>query len=409
MKAKIMSHIEEGRLHAYLDGQLPARERTEVEAHVAECAQCRARLDAAEELARASHAILSQVDPGPARPVPWREIESRGAARSRKPRRGVWLDPRLAWAATIALAFAVGWLARDVQVPADVGDVATRPLVRETTDSVEAFADESTLALKETEPSGAAESKLERPTTSSETAKAALSPPERERVDRVGDRAAAAPVRAADAAGGTPTPAAQTPTPAAEEGQFRRRSEEEEARRRVDEEARRRVDVARQEGERAYAAPMALRREADSLVLGAGVPLEEIRVHALYVEGVTAAEGAAFLAIEPSVAATWLGAPLRTLPGFTLERAEVAPGAAVRGGVGGLPAVRLLYRDEAGRTVTLLQQRIDSEDAARDTTPVLVVPPSGPNAYRWTDGDVVLTLSADLAADSLRALAARVR
>lgn len=388
-----MSHIEEGRLHAYVDDQLPEQERSEIETHVAECAQCRARLDAAEELVRASRAILGQVDPGPGQPAPWPEIEARGAARSHGPRRGVWLDPRLAWAATIALAFAVGWLARDVQAPGGVGDVSwTQPLVRERTDSIEAFVDEPTLASKETEPPGAAEAQPERPATPSEVAKTETPPSQPELAEREQDR----------------DDAAQAPSPPAE-SKARRRADAE-APRPAEEEARRRADVARRdEGERAYAAPMALGRQTDSLALGAGVALDEITVHALRVEGATIAEDAGFLGIEPSAAATWLGAPSRTLPGLALERAEVGPGSAVRGGVEGLPAVRLVYRDDAGRTVTLLQQHVEVDTDTPDTIPTLLVPPSGPNAYRWTDGAYLLTLSAELGADSLRALAARVR
>ena len=39
-----MSHVDEGTLHAYLDGELPPSERAGLEAHIAQCASCRTRL-----------------------------------------------------------------------------------------------------------------------------------------------------------------------------------------------------------------------------------------------------------------------------------------------------------------------------------------------------------------------------
>src|SRR5437879_7810887 len=36
-----MSHVDEGTLHAYLDGELPSAERATLEAHLEGCATCR--------------------------------------------------------------------------------------------------------------------------------------------------------------------------------------------------------------------------------------------------------------------------------------------------------------------------------------------------------------------------------
>lgn len=40
-----MSHLDEGQLTCLLDGELTATERTEVEAHLATCSECRALLE----------------------------------------------------------------------------------------------------------------------------------------------------------------------------------------------------------------------------------------------------------------------------------------------------------------------------------------------------------------------------
>ena len=81
----------------------------------------------------------------------------------------------------------------------------------------------------------------------------------------------------------------------------------------------------------------------------------------------------------------------------------------VRGGVVGLPAVRLVYQDAAGHEITLIQQRQVSA-AGADALPSLVVEPSGLRAYRWEDGaGYLFILVGSVSSDSLRALAMRVR
>ena len=81
----------------------------------------------------------------------------------------------------------------------------------------------------------------------------------------------------------------------------------------------------------------------------------------------------------------------------------------MRGGIVGLPAVRLVYQDAAGHEITLIQQRQVSAGGA-DAQPSLVVEPSGLKAYRWEDGaGYLFILVGSVSSDSLRALAMRVR
>src|SRR6266487_2404775 len=105
-KEESMSHVDEGTLHAYLDGELPSGDRATLEAHVAQCATCRTalvgergagpgaaagashatvRADSAHTrtapLARPHAVRLGRVD----RPCAWRRLS---AARSRKGIRG---------------------------------------------------------------------------------------------------------------------------------------------------------------------------------------------------------------------------------------------------------------------------------------------------------------------------------
>lgn len=377
-----MPHIEEARLHAYLDDQLPSRERSELEEHLATCAECRARIEEAERLVRESGALLERLDPGAPRPAPWSEIEARGAARGRRPRRA-WLDPRLAWAASIALAFAVGWLTRGTQVPRELAQYEERA----------AFAD-SAAPLAQTPPaseetqSATRIAQRESPAGAAAGARSAERPPEIVKAQRV-----------------EPKEEPATPQP-------------------VTREDARAAKLELERRDRAFAAPAAVpepgaapapaaapaprqRLDADT----SRIALEQLVVtgesRRLADEGDELVGGEGFFRAPPALAETWLGARVRTLPGHTLQNVEVGPGAAVHGGLRGRPVVRLIYKDAAGREITLLQQRDGAE--ADGTAPALIVAPSGLRAYRWTDGGYVLTLTGPLGADSLRALAARVR
>jgi anti-sigma factor RsiW len=60
-----MQHLDEGRIHAWLDGQLPPDEAAAVEAHVAECRQCADAVAEARGLIAASSRILTALDSTP--------------------------------------------------------------------------------------------------------------------------------------------------------------------------------------------------------------------------------------------------------------------------------------------------------------------------------------------------------
>ena len=60
-----MQHLDEGMIHAWLDGQLPQDEAARVEAHVAECRQCADAVAEARGLIAASSRILLALDSVP--------------------------------------------------------------------------------------------------------------------------------------------------------------------------------------------------------------------------------------------------------------------------------------------------------------------------------------------------------
>src|SRR5258705_3503953 len=102
-----MSHVDEGTLHAYLDGELLPVERTRLEAHVAECAQCRGRLEEERALIERASGLLGLAQP-PERSAP-------RLHQLRRPRLAWRLRVPLAWAATVVLALGIGYYAGDLR------------------------------------------------------------------------------------------------------------------------------------------------------------------------------------------------------------------------------------------------------------------------------------------------------
>jgi len=159
-----MSHVDEGRLHEYLDalergqeGQedsspsiaphrppSPAAKRTaqwqEIEQHLAECAECATQLEQVQLIRDRASALLRDAAPAHVSMPPFEEIQARAEARARKAPRRVFAMTRLAtlgWAATIVLAVGVGWLARG---SFNFGSSATEELPPQATLTMDAVA-----------------------------------------------------------------------------------------------------------------------------------------------------------------------------------------------------------------------------------------------------------------------------
>ena len=106
-----MSHPEEGMFHALLDGELTPDEVRTIEAHVAACAPCAARLADARAIFDESNLLVDQIEmperkpsdsTAPA-PVPLPPAKPFGIQRLRT----------LAWAATVLFAAGLGYVAGD--------------------------------------------------------------------------------------------------------------------------------------------------------------------------------------------------------------------------------------------------------------------------------------------------------
>jgi anti-sigma factor RsiW len=118
-KENSMPHVDEGTLHAYLDGELPSAERKTLETHLAECASCRASLEEQRALIERASALLGAARPAERAAPPFEQL------RPRSPKRSPWrVRIPVAWAASIALALGLGYFLRQ---PSSQFAVSTLP------------------------------------------------------------------------------------------------------------------------------------------------------------------------------------------------------------------------------------------------------------------------------------------
>lgn len=150
-----MSHADEGRLHAYLDGELSDEEAVALRMHLQECEPCRSRLEEARRIVGEADAVLATAPELPAELPALAEMEAEAARRrsaapgepggddgsgrpvSRKGRGAAGSLQRLAWAASVVVALGVGWMAREMAAPATPAGpaVGTSGRVQEATQS----------------------------------------------------------------------------------------------------------------------------------------------------------------------------------------------------------------------------------------------------------------------------------
>jgi hypothetical protein len=98
-----MQHLDEGTIHAWLDGALDAEEAAGVEQHAAECARCAAAVAEARGLVAGASRILSALDQTPAGVVP----QSLGRAAAPRRSGSLWHTLRLTPARAAAAAVVV--------------------------------------------------------------------------------------------------------------------------------------------------------------------------------------------------------------------------------------------------------------------------------------------------------------
>lgn len=131
-----MSHIDEGRLHAWLDGALGPQSGPEGAAmarHLEACDECRSRLEAESIVRERARSVLAAADSPPTAAPPFADLVARAVSKDptqedavdREPTDGAPISTRrrarvrtsrvgLAWAASITIAVGAGFLGREL-------------------------------------------------------------------------------------------------------------------------------------------------------------------------------------------------------------------------------------------------------------------------------------------------------
>jgi Putative zinc-finger len=103
-----MRHIPDEELHAYLDQGLSRTQCVEIESHLAACPSCQSARDSIAALRDRTTALLARLAPPRGVPPAFEVLRRRAAAQVSERRRRVH---RAAWAASLAAAVGLGWIA----------------------------------------------------------------------------------------------------------------------------------------------------------------------------------------------------------------------------------------------------------------------------------------------------------
>jgi putative zinc finger protein len=426
-----MSHLDEGILHALLDGELDLAEVSEVQRHLGTCVACGSRLQEVKQvLAEADRLVGTMEVPAAARTVTQPPLTPPPPLRS--DREPAWdqppvllvpdpIDPNawrrrwfrgLKWAAAIAVVVVGGRIVGDALGP-------RHPVLpeRDLTSASPAVPPAVVSAEESRRPEAAATGKTRaaRPETRASTprpSRPASAPQQfaiRSEAQRTDTQAAAAEDTATDepevlaadqatAATVSDTVASVGTADSAAAGRAREEEEAERARVEADDLATRRAAAAalaeldrerrRQRANAATAAlPPATRPEVTAEPEPAPRPptLEQ--------------RAQIYLRIGLDEAVKHLGGPVHVIEGMTpefigLTRTQLIPGTSSN-----RPVVRVVYVDSRGRLILLDQQRMESGQA----------PTSPSGSLRWAIGDVMLYLRGEPSPEVLRSLQARVR
>ena len=98
------SHLDDGTIQELLDGEIHSSALPPIQSHLAACAECRARLEAARVFMTEADELIEMLDepvaatPAVVIPLPRRSTQP-------------WTR-RLAWAASLVIAVGAGWYSR---------------------------------------------------------------------------------------------------------------------------------------------------------------------------------------------------------------------------------------------------------------------------------------------------------
>jgi anti-sigma factor RsiW len=428
-----MSHLDEGTLHALLDGELDLAEVSEIQIHLGTCVACGSRLQEVKQVLAEADRLVGAVEipagatrriPEPPRtsapraavePDVWNEtpvllLPQEGEASARRAR---WMK-RLRWAAVIAVVVGSGKVITSALRPNEPRQpdrdltTASPPVARPVLSDEERRPESATVVARVAKPARAASQT--RPPSSKLAAKPETTATQPLLADSQGALDSVSLASADTAPADSELLAARETTDTATSvvataGLAADSAASAKARRDQPSQARDEDDLATR---RAAAAALAeldreRRRQRANAATAALPPPRPTEVQ-------PAAESAPrppsleqraqiYLRVGLDEAARQLGQPVHVIEGMTPQFIGLTRGQLLPGGNSRRPVVRVVYLDARDRMILLDQQRLDSSEVAGT--------PSG--NLRWAIGDVMLYLRGEPSPDVLRSLQARVR
>ena len=430
-----MSHLDEGTLHALLDGELDLHEVKQIQAHIGSCAACGTRLREVKEFhgesdrlvalleppaapSRRTAAVADTDDPAPAgrQPAsppparPPRDLPRVSGPAAEPPPLLLPENPdygrarymrRMRWAALVLVTVGAGYLGNQMRRPSGFSTEGLPVPPVTPPDSTSG----AVLSSEEAAPPPTSDTAQPAETKSEPVVPKRLAPRAQPAQPTAGERGPAA--SAAKTADDTVLPDADESRVAPETvrtaGHVRNTSDEplDEASppdRQADvrseaAEALRELDRERQM-ERAAAATAALdsARRRDAL-------LRQTAAAAAPAPRTPEQRAQTYLRIGLDEASKQLGRPVHVIEGMSPLYMGLAQGRVSPGADPARPVVRVVYQDSQGRLILLDQQRLRPGQ-----------PTSAPGAEpHWTAGEISLHLSGEVSPDVLRNLRPRVR
>jgi len=444
-----MSHLDEGTLHALLDGELEMSEVKEIQAHLGSCSACGTRLRQVKEFYAEADRLVGALEvPGSA---------AAGAAAGASRSRAATMEPRsettpvpdrvahapegpppiflpdnpdwtertrhllapMKWAALLLVAVGAGFLASEVRrehgpvsLPADAYDSSAPVLsAEEATPRPDSGAVAGSADQLAARPNAAPATPAPAPARRAAESKAAAPAPQpapakaKDTAEEVVDSAEAANDQEVELADRGERPVVQrasarqdAPPPSNVRGEAARALEQLDRERRKEraaaataalDSARRRDDGARPAQGRGAMVVTPANPAPAPAAAPAAPPQRTLEQRA-----------ETYMRIGLDEAARQLGRPVHVIEGLSPLFMGLAQGRTSPGADSSRPVVRVVYQDAQGRLILLDQQRLKP---GQDTTA-----PAGGEPH-WTMGDVLLHLHGEIGPEVLRTMRARVR
>lgn len=420
-----MPHLDEGTLHALLDGELELAEVKEIQNHLGSCAACGSRLhDVKEFLTEADRLVADLQAPAgppkvrrepapPPQAAPVQPAPAQPAEGGRAWREPVWdAAPELLlpedpdevarrrrrtrlfrWAAMIAVVLGLGQAVRSglTSNKLDLGDGNREIVLAPSTTPPAVVSPEETIRQNAPE--------VRRSTPTAAVAKD-RAPASRPRAEAKVAAAEAKPDTLADQFDTNVIAAAVDTVPSESTPQVLAGA----ARADTDETARPGPEADAATREAAAAALEELDRErlrsrANAATAALPPPRPEPQATVEPAARTLEQKAQTYLRIGLDEASKQLGRPMHVIEAMSPEFIGLAQGRTVSGADPNRPVVRVVYRDARGRMILLDQQRLRTGQA----------PGAASGSLRWILGDVMLYLHGEPDNDALRNLQRRVR